>query len=648
MKKMIVFALALLVGINVANATNFGQDPLAQEAFINSASSSTKAGSAVVENGYMVNNATKEIVEVTHTAGKYTTSAGEQLHLTSKGQEINRFFKTEKGAMNYADKLSNTGTSAGSNLPVKYNPSNVPATNSGSNLPVKYNPSNVPATTSGNKLPVPKNDNIIDAEWKPVEPVSTAGKITAGQVMQVGSGLLMEAGGLIMTRDAFMKEGEIGAMDVATGAAGGAMAMSGAAMALNAVPVVGQIGYGVAIGVGAALGGGLMLTRVSSQNDCVRTEVEPNVTYCCNVVDGNAALGNAINYPIGRAIHNNKFGYINYCGQKDIFGSGTYKTDQGTFKNDEWLDAELSWCEENGVSYDFPAKDAHYLPIATWKIENGGTVPCWKWRCVDPGMKWENNDCVPDPKAKNKPEDEQPDDKNPGASKKTCNDLYAGHPKRLACCKAGKTTKWTGDIDNGSCYCVVPETQQPDNSKSWNGAKCIAKSDIGGDCKYRFTKTVTCSKGTQVVIDTEILLDKEDLNGRTCAEFNKQFAGNSDMEQKLAEKYCPDKGQDKVDSDEQRRQNIEQINKSKSNLDAFFKKVDSDRSVWKNADGSFNATRLASDLTAGVVLGTVGGVVSGVLIKKSQVEKGFDALNCTVNGQKVADWGDEFSVGFRR
>ena len=95
-------------------------------------------------------------------------------------------------------------------------------------------------------------------------------------------------------------------------------------------------------------------------------------------------------------------------------------------------------------------------------------------------------------------------------------------------------------------------------------------------------------------------------------------------------------------------ENFDAENAARDKLEAFFKKIDSDRSVWKNADGSFNAARLASDLTAGVVLGTVGGVVSGVLIKKSQVEKGFDALNCTVNGQKIADWGDEFSVGLRR
>ncbi len=90
------------------------------------------------------------------------------------------------------------------------------------------------------------------------------------------------------------------------------------------------------------------------------------------------------------------------------------------------------------------------------------------------------------------------------------------------------------------------------------------------------------------------------------------------------------------------------IRNAQDKLTKFFDALDKNRSVWKNADGSFNAVRLASDLTAGVVLGTVGGVVSGVLIKKSQVEKGFDALNCTVGGQKIADWGDEFRVGLRR
>ena len=31
----------------------------------------------------------------------------------------------------------------------------------------------------------------------------------------------------------------------------------------------------------------------------------------------------------------------------------------------------------------------------------------------------------------------------------------------------------------------------------------------------------------------------------------------------------------------------------------------------------------------------------------ADIEKGFDALHCTVGGQTVTDWGDTFTVGLR-
>ena len=89
------------------------------------------------------------------------------------------------------------------------------------------------------------------------------------------------------------------------------------------------------------------------------------------------------------------------------------------------------------------------------------------------------------------------------------------------------------------------------------------------------------------------------------------------------------------------------INNAKAVLSAFFAKAESDVSVWKNAEGKFNTARLASDLTAGVVLGTVGGLVSSVVIKKAQVKKGFEALQCYIHGYKVADWGDVFEASLR-
>ncbi len=68
-------------------------------------------------------------------------------------------------------------------------------------------------------------------------------------------------------------------------------------------------------------------------------------------------------------------------------------------------------------------------------------------------------------------------------------------------------------------------------------------------------------------------------------------------------------------------------------------------SVWKDENGNFNTARLASDSIAGVVLGTVGGIVTSKIIKKNQIKNGFDDLKCTINGQDVATYGDEFRVG---
>ncbi len=67
-------------------------------------------------------------------------------------------------------------------------------------------------------------------------------------------------------------------------------------------------------------------------------------------------------------------------------------------------------------------------------------------------------------------------------------------------------------------------------------------------------------------------------------------------------------------------------------------------SKWRTAEGKFNTARLASDLTAGVVLGTTGALVTSSVVKKKQVKDGFESLECTVGGQHVGDWGDVFRI----
>lgn len=70
-------------------------------------------------------------------------------------------------------------------------------------------------------------------------------------------------------------------------------------------------------------------------------------------------------------------------------------------------------------------------------------------------------------------------------------------------------------------------------------------------------------------------------------------------------------------------------------------------SVWKTDAGKFNTARLASDSIAGVVLGTAGGIITSKIVKKNQIKNGFEDLKCTIGGQVVATYGDEFTVSVK-
>ena len=94
---------------------------------------------------------------------------------------------------------------------------------------------------------------------------------------------------------------------------------------------------------------------------------------------------------------------------------------------------------------------------------------------------------------------------------------------------------------------------------------------------------------------------------------------------------------------DKQRKSQDKVNSAMSVLNAFA--AGQDASVWRNADGKFNTARLASDATAGVILGTAGGLISNKVIKKNQIKKGFEGIGCYVGGQVVADYGDEFTVG---
>ena len=170
------------------------------------------------------------------------------------------------------------------------------------------------------------------------------------------------------------------------------------------------------------------------------------------------------------------------------------------------------------------------------------------------------------------------------------------------------------------------------------------------NCVYRYEGQVICQDKTPVKYEgNEITLTSEQMGSFTCDEFNKQFKNNMKKLLELAPELCKGHELPQVRYVNTNNSNANEIlvANAKTTVSDFFTRAKGNLSVWKTAEGKFNTARLASDLTAGVVLGTVGGVVSGVVIKKKQVEKGFDALHCAVGGQTVADWGDTFTVGLR-
>ncbi len=92
------------------------------------------------------------------------------------------------------------------------------------------------------------------------------------------------------------------------------------------------------------------------------------------------------------------------------------------------------------------------------------------------------------------------------------------------------------------------------------------------------------------------------------------------------------------------------VSNLRANISAKYSSLSSSmggfkKSVWKDEDGNFNTARLASDSIAGVVLGTAGGIITSKLVKKNQLKKGFEDINCVIGGQNVASYGDSFSVG---
>lgn len=173
-------------------------------------------------------------------------------------------------------------------------------------------------------------------------------------------------------------------------------------------------------------------------------------------------------------------------------------------------------------------------------------------------------------------------------------------------CEAAATS---GAVWNGTeCTC-------PEENKDWNGASCVVSvayeqcKSISDATWNAVTKKCVCNDETKAVNEA----------GTKC-------------EEKAEYKQKRELGAA-----------TKSINAAVDSLKSFAGGLDV--SKWKDEEGKFNTARLASDVTAGVVLGTAGALITSSVVKKHQVEDGFEDISCTIGGQTVAGWGDEFTVG---
>lgn len=244
-------------------------------------------------------------------------------------------------------------------------------------------------------------------------------------------------------------------------------------------------------------------------------------------------------------------------------------------------------------------------------------------QCTKSGGRWLNNDCVCDKNKYLKKFGKVCDCEN-GYEYIDTNDTSRGCKMTAAtqnaqnkdkCEKskaAGQPVKWG---DNG-CYCIGLDGQYEiiDTEQIY---KCEETKDYSACKKLESSNVAYWHEGTCHCKDTNKKFHNGNCNTNTDA-----YQQSLDAATAIAE--------------------IEKLGKELNDISATF-----DRSKWRDADGNFNTARLASDSVAAVVLGTAGGLISSKVIKKKQVENGFEDIKCTIGSQEVANWGDEFQVGIQ-
>ena len=548
---------------------------------------------------------------------------------------------------------------------------NVPATTAktGSNVPATTakTGSNLPATTTKTGSNLPATTNGGGGAKPPVNPPKTTPTAPKVNVAGVAMGALgMVAGGMAMYDSVDAKAEKTTLADVGTGAMGGLTFAAGTASVVNAIPVGGQIAYGAAMAIGTVIGASGAAAKMFSETDCDMDPVTGQYA-CCNVSNLTNIQARLVN--IGDEMFA-EFPYVRTCMQgKNKFESNWWKA---RFLDDHWSkEGEVKFC----TGWVMPA-NGDYKIQAYGSSEQEGKV-CWQWECADANMVRSGDKCVAtaavDPDAVYdggtlkevvvvanaiKAGDACPTDRLPQfatAGKYIANGVneQTGLQKWKCAATACKDGTYLVLNDKGVSqgWCVVASYCDKIPNSHLNiidGGKTDLKC-VSNDAAGNVVAVIDDGVGDVVeVVDNS----QQNVDGVNS---NVDVAKQTPCEMG-AVGYRMYYG--KCISDVEYQQIVKQqqeakIATSKSVMKKATKELDAiragfDVSVWKNEEGNFNTARLVSDSVAGVVLGTAGGLITSNVVKKNQVESGFEKIQCTIGGQSVANWGDEFVVGMQQ
>lgn len=547
--------------------------------------------------------------------------------------------------------------------------SNLPATTSkpGTNLPATTAKpgSNLPATTAqpGTNLPTTTGGGggVTPPKQEPVPKPAPAPKpgVNVGGVAMGAIGVVTGAVGLYDSVKS--KETKATWGDVGQGALSGATTAAGAAAIVNAIPVGGQIAYGVSMAVGTVIGASGAAAKMFSETDCEMDPVTGQYA-CCNVSKLTNIQARYCN--IGDEMFAT-FPHVRTCMQgKNKFESNWFKA---RFLDDHWSkEGEVKFCS----GYVMP-EDGDYKIQAYGSSEAAGKV-CWQWECADAGFVRRGGKCVAlnggasgggsanasavggelpaavvtasaikagDPC----PAERLPQYATAGKYIKNGRNEQTGLDKFVCAATAckpgtylvknerGESQGWcragtepapvATAVDNGNENTTPSGDEGAENSAPIvNDDAAAADNSVAAQPAFVSAPAVVqtpCELGMQgyVIYNGKCITEYEYSEIQRAAKAAAQRASSQDIANAAAK-----------------------INGIKSS----FKKT-----VWKNEEGKFNTSRLVSDSVAGIVLGTAGGLITSSVIKKNQIKSGFEDIKCTIGGQTVAEYGDEFRVGVK-